>query len=160
MMWAGWRTGMAWLVLGGLAWALETAPAHGQTGDIRRSLGGYGAASIASYYGSRSGPLVPYAGGHGGFIPYEGLEAQRSAASILIPRVIPPTPIGGAGMGGTPIGGFSRRQGPRIHQPLNFRGRFGTGGSSGLPRRYGPGFGYPFRQPTRFSSGGVGMGSM
>ena len=122
---------------------------------MRRPLGGYGGATIGSYYGSRNGPLLPYAGGQGGFIPYQGLEAPPPAVVTMMPREIPQTSIGGVGPGGTPIGGASRMQGPNIYQPLNYRGRFGTGGVLRSPRRYGPGFGSPFRRPPSLVGGGL-----
>ncbi len=144
-----WRLGSALLVLGVLAIGFEDVPARAQMAGMRRPLGGYGAATIGSYYGNRGGPLIPYGGGLGGFVPYEGLEARQPVAGWM-PRPIPTTPIGGVGLSGTPIGGASRMQGPDIYRPFNYRGRFGMGASSPMTRRYGPGLGYPFRQPMGF----------
>ncbi len=110
---------------------------------------------MGAAYGNRSGPLIPYGGGQGGFIPYGGLESRRAAEPVMTPREIPQTMIGGASNIRTPIGGASRMQGPDIYQPLNYRGRFGKGGSSGLPPRYGPGFGSPFRRPPLLLGGGM-----
>ena len=114
-----------------------------------RSLGGYGEAALPMAYGQRGGPLIPYAGGQGGFIPYADLEAPLAAAAMAAPRPIASTPIGGAGMRRTPIGGASRMMGPRIYVP---RGGFGpTGPCTGAgPVGRGamsPGLGYPFRRP-------------
>lgn len=144
---ARWRAWAAVLSLSGLAMVVEAAPAKAQTPGMRRPLGGYGAATIGSYYGNRGGPLIPYAGGQGGFIPYEGIEPRRPAAAAMTPREIPTTPIGGVGRMGTPIGGVSRMSGPDLYRPFNARGRSGLGSRLPSARRYGPGFGSPFRQP-------------
>lgn len=146
------RTWTAVLTLCGLALMVEPLPARAQMAGMRRSLGGYGAATIGSYYRNQGGPLIPYAGGQGGFIPYEGIEA-RQPAEMLTPRQISETPIGGVKPRATPIGGASRMQGPNIYQPLNIPGGFGLGSPAPATRRYGPGFGSPFRQPPRLGGG-------
>lgn len=121
-----------------------------------RSLGGYGASTIGSYYRSMGGPLIPYGGGQGGFVPYEGLQRRPSAPEVLAPRELPATPVGGVSMPTTPIGGASRVTGPGLfYQPLRYRGRFGTGGRAIRARDYGPGFGSPFRVPPSLSRGGM-----
>ncbi len=117
---------------------------------MRRPLGGYGAATIGSYYTNRGGPLIPYGGGQGGFIPYVGLEGRQPAMVTLMPRPIMTTPIGGVGMARTPIGGASRMMGPDLYRPFNYRGRFGGCRRSMQPTPYGPGLGSPFRRPPGF----------
>ncbi len=143
------------LVLWGI---LVTSPtvAIAQMGTMGRSLGGYGAATIGSVYRSRSGPMIPYGGGLGGFVPYQDLES-RAPDVEMSPRQIRETPIGGAGRMGTPIGGASRTmRGRRMYIPLNLGG--GMDGSLGTSGRVGnsqsPGFGYPFRRPPSLVGGG------
>lgn len=130
--------------------------ARGQVGVMRRSLGGYGSAALPSAYGQRGGPLIPYAGGQGGFIPYQSLEPPRAAAAMAMqPQRIAVTPIGGTGMMGPPIGGASRMTGPRIYVPFGARR-----GLVPLSRPVGrgamaPGLGYPFRRPPMPTGGGM-----
>ena len=153
MMHMRWRMGWVVLIVGGGMLLVKGGVARGQMGGMKRPLGGYGAATVGSYYRSTGGPLIPYAGGQGGFIPYEGISSGRSEAVLMAPREIPRTSIGGAGMGGTPIGGASRMQGADLYRPLNYRGRFGQGGASRLNRNSGPGFGSPFRNPPSLTRG-------
>jgi hypothetical protein len=154
------RTCWAAFTLVGLTLLGAATPAGAQMSGMGRSLGGYGESTIGSYYRSRGGPLLPYGGGLGGFVPYEGIE-PRPAAVVMMPRPIPTTPIGGVGRMGIPIGGASRMQGPDIYRPFNYRGRFGMGGAAPMPQRYGPGLGSPYRQPASLIGGSRGgMGSM
>lgn len=155
------------LALTAAGWASRPGDARAQAAGMGRSLGGYGEAAISRYYRSGQGPLIPYGGGQGGFVPYRGLEAREPAVAAMIPRRLEPTPIGGAGTMGTPIGGASLMRGAFSYRPLTSRGLpgIGSGGRSGMVgggRRTGPGFGYPFRQPPRLSGPGGGgmMGGM
>jgi hypothetical protein len=158
------------LTLLGVGLAVDASPARAQMAGAGRSLGGYGAATISSYYGRRGGPLIPSGGGGGGgYIPYRGLQAREpGAAAMMRPRRLAETPIGGAGMMGPPIGGASRMMGPRIYTPFGSRGGMGLGpGPARMPGGIGrgsrpPGLGYPFRQPPGLGGGGGGggMGSM
>jgi hypothetical protein len=135
-----------------------------------RSLGGYGASTIGSYYGGGGGGYIPYMGNGSGFMPYRsgqggGMGVQPSR------RQLPQTSIGGRTMAETPIGGASlspigeRARGgmamtsgsPRgLGIPFGYEGGIGTGGmgtASFAQRRAmrpgpGPGFGYPFRMPA------------
>jgi hypothetical protein len=146
-----------------------------------RSLGGYGASAITSYYGGGSPAYVPYSGNAHGFVPYRGasgggLEVQP------ITRRLAQTPIGGTMMADTAIGGASlsggmgigggRRSGTGMSArpgrgsilPFGYEGGAGTGGMAATPggmgaRRTstGPGFGYPFRMPPSLG-GGSAMG--
>jgi hypothetical protein len=147
-----------------------------------RSLGGYGASAISSYYGGGSTVYVPYSGNSHGFVPYSGgngggLGVQR------IPRRLSSTTIGGAMMAQTPIGGASLSggmggstrggmgmgpgTGPRGLVPFGYEGGVGMGGGmSGMPMTRqggtrqsatGPGFGYPFRMPPSLTGAGTSM---
>jgi hypothetical protein len=148
-----------------------------------RSLGGYGAATIASYYGGGSGGYIPYNGRASGFVPYSGM-AGGGFGTPPIPRRLPQTPIGGTMMAQTPIGGASLSggmggstrggtgmgsgMGSRGLVPFGYEGGVGMGGGmSGMPmtrqggmRRpaSGPGFGYPFRMPPSLPGGASSMG--
>lgn len=129
-----------------------------------RSLGGYGASTISSYYGGGNGGYLPYNGRASGFVPYSGGYGGGLGVQP-IPRRLPETPIGGAMMAETPIGGASlsggvgmgTTRGSRAIVPFGYEGRIGMGGGLiGTPmtrqramRRSpsGLGFGYPFRMP-------------
>jgi hypothetical protein len=167
--------------------AIGTAPARGQMGGgmggAGRSLGGYGASTISSYYGGGGGGYLPYNGQAGGFVPYRG-SAIGSMSTQPIPRRLPQTPIGGVTMPETPIGGSSLSGGMggsqgrggamgarpegRTLVPFGYEGGVGMGsGLVGTPmtrpsgtRRPtpGPGFGYPFRVPPSLSGPSSSMG--
>jgi hypothetical protein len=134
-----------------------TAQMAGMAG-AGRSLGGYGAASIASYYGGTGGGYLPYAGGGGGFVPYRGGPGGGMGLPPVA-RATPSTSIGGAMMSATPIGGASlsgmgmpARMGRRTLIPFGYEGGLGMGGMpsarpGGMREASGPGFGYPFRMP-------------
>ncbi len=142
------RLGMSALLIAGLS-LTGIGSAHGQMKGRGRSLGGYGGATIGSYYRNSQGVLLPYGGAFGGYIPYQSLE-PRTASATLQPREIMETPIGGTGMmRGTPIGGSSLRRGTFLYVPLRSRG--GMMGQGGRRSRTLPGFGYPFRRPPLLS---------
>ena len=143
-----------------------------------RSLGGYGAATITSYYSNGNG-YVP-SGGRGGVLPLRGGAGVMGTPRAT--RPIPPTAIGGASMvASTPIGGISSgggmgmgsrdgpgigsgpRSGRRAYAPLLPGGGAGMapmGGSTGSiggRSPAGPGFGSPFRVPPDFGGGTSAM---
>jgi hypothetical protein len=140
-----------------------------------RSLGGYGASAIGSYYGNGGSVYVPYSGNSHGFLPYRGGSGSGSGGGLgaaPIARRLPQTAIGGVLMADTPIGGASlsgamggdtrgsmsmkARSGRdrALLVPFGYEGGIGMGGIGGMPgtmgpRRMspGPGFGSPFRMP-------------
>ncbi|HWE39157.1 MAG TPA: hypothetical protein VG406_21590 [Isosphaeraceae bacterium] len=138
---------------------LHGGPARGQLGMSggRRSLGGYGAATIGSYYSTTSGGFAPYNGRAGGFVPFRGdsLGVQPSRR--------PTTPIGGAsavGMATSPAtAGVTMDRRPPMFRPLY--GPMSDPLSMGMGRMarspLGPGLGYPFTMPP-VPSGGVAGG--
>ena len=159
----------------GAAAANHPSPLRGQMAmpGAGRSLGGYGAATISSYYVGSGGGYLPYTGGGSGFVPYRGGPGAGMGV-VPIPRQVPTTPIGGMMMGGTPIGGASLsgamgsdlrggmgmggRSRPPALVPFGYEG--GLGGMSGMSatppsgmRRVpsGLGFGSPFRMPPNLS---------
>ena len=157
--------------------AIGLTPVQGQMAmpGAGRSLGGYGASTISSYYVGSGGGYLPYTGCGSGFVPYRGGPGAGMGV-VPIPRQVPTTPIGGMMMGGTPIGGASLsgamgsdlrggmgmggRSRPPALVPFGYEG--GLGGMSGMSatppsgmRRApsGPGFGYPFRMPPSLTGG-------
>src|SRR5271157_568670 len=173
------RIGALWSV-GLLLCASPSRAQMSMTGG-GRSLGGYGTATISSYYGGGGGGYVPYNGQASGFVPYSG-DFGGGIGSRPIPRRLPQTPIGGVMMAETPIGGSSlsggistrgamgmggRSSGARTFLPFGYEGGIGmSGGMSVMPsagagrmRRStaGPGFGYPFRMPPSLLSGSSSM---
>jgi hypothetical protein len=157
-------------VVAGIAWlGTPSARAQMSMGGGRRSLGGYGASTIGSYYGGGGG-YAPYMGNASGFLPYrtgQGGGMGREPAR----RSLAETAIGGATMARTPIGGGSllgavgnSRGGmgmrARSFLPFGYEGGIGMAGGMGessmsrpnTPRRpSSPGFGYPFQLPTPLS---------
>jgi hypothetical protein len=146
-----------------------------------RSLGGYGASTISSYYSAGGTSYLPYAGNSRGFIPYSG-GAGGGMGAMASPRWIPATPIGGAmAPGQTAIGGASvpggmgtatrggmgmgTGSGPRTYTLYGSMGGAGMGGdmsATGRPggrRRSptGPGLGNPFRMPPSLPGSGGSM---
>src|SRR5437879_1802042 len=64
------RTGLRLLCLIG-GWVFTTTtPSMAQGDGLGSSLGGYGAASTDAMPRAGGGPLIPYAGGFAGFMPY------------------------------------------------------------------------------------------
>lgn len=165
-------------IVGALSPSARAQMAMGRGG---RSLGGYGAATIGSYYGGASGGYLPYTGGGGGFVPYRGGSSGGLGAQP-ISRRLPQTAIGGAMASGTPIGGaslgasmsaprgamgMSASEAARSRLPIGFDGTLGMGSMSLMPgpsamsrRPYGPGFGYPFAMPSSLSGASSGAMSM
>ena len=94
--------------------------------DGGRSLGGYGTATISSYYGGGGGGYVPYNGRAGGFVPYSG-DFGGGIGSRPIPRRLPQTPIGGVMMAETPIGGAT------LSGSMGARGAMGMGADRAAP---------------------------
>jgi hypothetical protein len=135
-----------------------------------RSLGGYGASTIGSYYASGGGGYIPYMGNGSGFIPYRG--GQGGVMGVQPIRwQLPQTSVGGQMMAETPIGGASLSsmagssrggmetgsRSPRgLGIPFGYEGGIGMGGMEmgtlgprgSLRPGPGPGFGYPFRMPA------------
>ena len=166
------RTVLSILAIGALA-TITSSPARAQMGMSGggRSLGGYGGATITSYYGGGGG-YAPAMGNGKAFVPSQG-GTGGSPGPMLSPGRIAETPIGGVMMGGpTAIGGISApgsmggRSGARGGMGMGISsrsrmpapygsvggmgGNMGMSSSSGGMRRGtpGPGFGYPFRQPA------------
>ncbi len=139
-----------------------------------RSLGGYGASSIASYYSGGSTAYLPYSGNAHGFVPYRGGSggglgvqpiARRLPQASIGGTMMAETPIGGGslsgGMGGGARGGMGMGAGSGrgILLPFGYEGGLGMRGmapmSGGISTRRmsaGPGFGYPFRVPMSLGS--------
>lgn len=174
----GSRSKWLWMLM--LYGSLSTSQAvHGQMSGSGRSLGGYGASTISSYYGSTSGGYLPYANGGGGFVPYRGSAvgvqpiARRLAQTSIGGMPMAETPIGGASVSGgmndsaragMGMGAGSRR---RAFLPFGSDGLIGMGsGMNAMPAgragmrqgRSGPGFGFPFRMPSPLpGSSSMGM---
>jgi len=166
------------LTIGGMA-GIDLPSAHAQMAMSGggRSLGGYGASTITSYYGGGGGYL-PYNGAGSGILPASGGVGVMSGQPA--PRMIPQSPVGGSSMvAATPIGGISAAggMGPgmdprggrgmgarsprRAYAPLlpggGMTGGMGgtrSGGMGGGRSAAGPGLGSPFRMPMEFGGGG------
>jgi hypothetical protein len=147
-----------------------------------RSLGGYGAPAISSYYSGGSSTYIPYSCNAHGFIPYRGESGSGGGLGAQpISRRLSQTSVGGAMMAQTPIGGASLASGMgsgmsmgarsgrsrALLMPFGYEGGIGMGGmapmTGGMGARptatpTGPGFGYPFRMPV--SLGGSSSMSM
>ncbi len=141
-----------------------------------RSLGGYGASAIGSYYSSGNTGYLPYNGNGSGFIASRpGLGLGASAAPVS--RRVLDTTVGGMMMTTTPIGGSSlpgsmgsasrssmgmrTTSQPRSFIPYGYEGGLGMGSGMGAApmsssRRSptGPGFSYPFRMPAGLGGSG------
>ena len=139
-----------------------------------RSLGGYGG-SMADAGSGMGGPVIPYSGKFGGFMPYRmggsgNLSFQsRGTSSMGTGRTsfsLSPMSGGMSSMSG------GMGAGSRTSSSFGSKGTMGLGGGSGLgggmnqmsgTRGMGvmpPSFGYPFRQPPSLlspSSAGTGM---
>lgn|GEM_PF-5833175 len=161
---------LAWtlLPLCGLVFLPRTAQAQMGMGSAGRSLGGYGASTIGSYYSSGTAGYLPYNGNGSGFVtsrPGIGLTSspapvsRRLGESSIGGTLMPSTPIGGtslsAGMGTRSASGMNASSLPRTFIPFGYEGGIGMGSGmnatpSGMAKRKlsGPGFGYPFRMPA------------
>jgi hypothetical protein len=161
------------LVVAGLNVASGTPAARAQMSmsGSGRSLGGYGASTIASYYGGVSPAYLPYNGNAHGFLAYRGGSGSGLGSGVApIPRRLPQTSIGGAMMSATPIGGASlggaggmsggRGRARGLGLPFGYEGGISGGGMAPMSRgmspprpSLGPGFGSPFRVPMSLGSG-------
>jgi hypothetical protein len=161
-----------------LAACESSAHAQMSMAGARRSLGGYGAATIGQYYSSGTTAFMPYSGS-GGYIPYQGGYAGGLGV-IPVSRRLPQTPIGGTSMPMTPIGGGSlaggmaggregmgARAGGRAFLPFGYEGSIGMEGrmvgtpmtqQGGRRPASGPGFRYPFTVPPSLLGPAVGSG--
>lgn len=155
---------------------IGASQAVAQGGGPGGSLGGYGGSmsSSASDMGM-SGPIIPYAGKFGGFMPYRmgggSLSFQSRSTSAmgsgrasfsLSPMSGGMSPMsGGMGGGARSPSTFGRQS------VMGMDGGTGLGGGMGRPSSGGgrmgvmpPSFGYPFYQPPSLlspSSAGSGM---
>jgi hypothetical protein len=172
--WRVWLAGLL-LIFGHLA--VGTSSSRAQSVGSRSSLGGYGATeSMAPAGMGAGGPIIPYAGNFGGFIPYRMgggsplsfSSRERSAMgpgrmSLTFPAMtgamMPPSgglmPGGRAGLGRLSSFGLQDRMGlgGAIRRPMT-----GAGSMNVMP----PNFGYPFYQPPSLigpspSTGGMSM---
>ena len=96
------------------------------SGSGGRSLGGYGASTISSYYGGGSTAYLPYSGNAHGFVPYRGGSGGGLGVQPIARR-LPQSSIGGTMMADTPIGGASLSGG----MGGGARGGMGMGAGSG-----------------------------
>lgn len=170
-----WRKVCAGIVVGMFA-ALGAAPALAQSMTSGgRSLGGYGASMSADNPAmGMSGPVIPYGGNFGGFMPYRmggggDLSFRTRGASTLgsnrvsfslSPMSAMGSMTGGMGSG---LGGGSRPFATAGSQgSLGLGAGMSTGGRMATMPGTGvmpPSFGYPFRQPPSLSApAAVGMG--
>lgn len=156
-----WREVSAGMVLVGLVTTIGASKARAQsamTGE-GRSLGGYGGSMIATGSGmGMGGPVIPYAGNFGGFMPYRmgggSLSFQSRGTS---PMASGRTSFSLSSMSGGMGQGLG--MGSRTFAPLGSPGAMGLGSGMGLgggmstmsgTGRMGvmpPSFGYPFREP-------------
>src|SRR3954453_12429954 len=93
-------------VLGLVAFSVAPVRAQMSMSGGGRSLGGYGASTIGSYYGGGGGGYVPYMGNRSGFAADRGGQGGGMGVQP-IRRQPPQTSIGGRAMAETPIGGAS-----------------------------------------------------
>jgi hypothetical protein len=152
--------------------AFDASAAVAQTASTGegRSLGGYGGSMTDTGSGmGMSGPVIPYAGKFGGFMPYRmggggGLSFQtRGTSPIGSGRTsfsLSPTSGGMSSMSG------GLGAGARTFSSFGTQGAMGLGGGmnpmpgTGSMGVMPPSFGYPFRQPPSLlspSSSGTGM---
>jgi hypothetical protein len=169
--WCGVRTGM---VLVGLVTASGgTARAQSSTAGGYRSLGGYGGSMTATASDTgMSGPVIPYSGQFGGFMPYRmggGSLAFQSRGTSPMTSVRTSFSLSSmsGGMSATSGGmGQGLGMGSRGFSPFGSTGVTGLGGGMSTmsgPARMGvmpPSFGYPFREPPSLvapAAAGMGM---
>jgi hypothetical protein len=174
IMRALWRAFLAGGVLIGSQLATGTPSAWAQSFGSRSSLGGYGASPNNSMGGMDSGPIIPYAGNFGGFMPFRigggsTLSFQSRGASAMEstrnPFSLSPMTGGTTSMSGGMGQDFDART--RAFSPFRSQSGMGLGsgsrqvmpgaGTSVMP----PNFGYPFYQPPSLlapsSSRGMSM---
>jgi hypothetical protein len=153
------------MVVSALAFAIGQAfgtPAARAQGLARGSLGGYGGemSSLDSGMGM-SGPVIPYAGKFGGFMPYRmggsgsgtlSFQSRGIGAMGSVRSSFSLSPMSGMSSMG---GGMSQGSGVRASSFFGSPGAMGSAGGVGrMPGGSGssmgvmpPSFGYPFRQP-------------
>ncbi len=165
----------ALIILVGVATSIVASTAQAQTALTEgRSLGGYGG-SMTDTGSGMGGPVIPYAGKFGGFMPY---RMSGSGSLSYQSRGTSPMGSGRTSFSLSPMsGGMSSMPsgfgaGSRTLSPFGAQGAMGLGGGSrmggGMNQTSGtrgmgvmpPSFGYPFRQPPSLlspSSSGTGM---
>jgi hypothetical protein len=175
IMRAAWRAFIAGIHLVGAGMAVGTPSAWAQGLSTPRSLGGYGATpsnSMASM--SAGGPIIPYAGNFGGFMPYRmggssslsfSSRATSAMGSTRTSFSLSPMTGGMTSMSGGMGQSFGAR--PRALWTFGSQTGMGLGGgmrqqmpSAGSMSVMPPSFGYPFYQPPSLlgpSSSGTGM---
>jgi len=149
----------------GVGQVMGSSPAHAQAPGPIGSLGGYGGSMTETGSGmGMSGPIIPYAGKFGGFMPYRmGAGGSlsfpsRSASALGSNRTsFSLSPMSG----GTGQGFFNGAP-----SAMGLGAGMGLGGGlqpMSSPRSMGvmpPSFAYPFRQPPSLllpSASGTGM---
>jgi|GEM_PF-2895923 len=165
-----WRAAIG-VALIGVGATAGVRDAKAQTGGPR-SLGGYGGSMGAVDSGaSMGGPVIPYGGAFGGFMPFRmggggsgGLSFQpRGNSAMGGPRTsFSLSPMSG---GMSPASGGMGQGFGAGARPFSSFGFGGTGGGMPMPGASGrgvmpPNFGYPFRQPPSLLSpapAGAGM---
>ncbi len=162
-------TGLSLGLVVGACLIASAGPASAQEDRDGRSLGGYGAISGEAMSRTGDSPLIPYAGGFAGFMPYRmggggELVFQRRQTSAMAPVRSSFSLSSSAGV---------MRAGSRSSLssgPRPGMGSLSTGRASSLGMRPAttravnvgvmpPRIGYPFRQPPRpgLSAGGMLM---
>jgi hypothetical protein len=173
---ASWRAFLAGVILIGAGLTIGMPSARAQSLGSRTSLGGYGATASGSMAGvGAGGPIIPYAGNFGGFMPYRmggggSLSFQSRGASAMestrTPFSLSPLTGGMTSMSGGMRQGVGARTRP--FSSIGSQSGMGLGGGTRqvMPSAGGmsvmpPNFGYPFYQPpsllTPSSSGGKSM---
>ena len=163
------RALLAGTLLTGLGMAIGAPSARAQGSRTPRSLGGYGASSGRSMASMGSGgPIIPYAGNFGGFMPYRmssgggsGLSFSTRSSSVMdgsrTSFSLAPMSTG-MGTGFAPrtssFGSFSP-QGQRGFEGGGLMGQ--PMGGAGNPSVMPPNFGYPFYQPPSLVLPASGM---
>jgi hypothetical protein len=155
-----WRL-MIWAIVLAAGSAIVTPAASGQSLGSRSPLGGYGAAGAGTMAATGGGPMIPYAGAFGGFMPYRmggGASlffASRGTLETGLTRTSFRLSSIGGGMTSMPVG-IGQTFGARSATLSSFGAQPGTrlGGALGEPMigagRPGvmpPSFAYPFYQP-------------
>ena len=171
-----WRAFLVGVILIGGCLTNGKPSAKAQSVGPRSSLGGYGATASSSMTSMGvGGPIIPYAGNFGGFMPYRmgggsnlSFQSRGESAMASTRASFSLSPLNGgmtsmsAGMGQ----GFGART--RAFSSFGSQGGIGLGGGTrqAMPGASGmsvmpPNFGYPFYQPPSLlaplSSGGMSM---
>ena len=168
-----WRAFIAVVLLVGVGMVAGPPSACAQGLSTARSLGGYGATTSNSMAGM-GGPIIPYAGNFGGFMPYRmgggslsfSSRGTSSMGSARTSFTLTPMTGGMTSMSGAMGQGLGAR--PRTSSSFGSQGGIGLGGGmrqempgAGRMSVMPPSFAYPFYQPpsllTPSSSGGMSM---